>query len=216
MTHTDDAEGARVGRLVTRGVIHVDGRDVALENNVWLVGDANEVIVIDPAHDPEATLAAVDGRLVTTILITHGHADHAGAALRFAELVDAPVFLHPADLELWSESHPDRQPDGVLVDEAVFTVRETPIRVLHTPGHTPGSVSFLAPTLGAVFTGDTLFEGGPGATRWSYSSFPVIVDSIRTRLFTLPPQTVVHPGHGRSTTIGAERPQLAQWLARGW
>lgn len=216
MDHIDDGEGATVQRVVTRGMTVAEGREVWLENNAWLLGDAREVIVIDPAHDPAAIAAVVGGRRVTTILITHGHADHAGRALDFGALVDAPVFLHPADLELWSGSHPDREPDGVLVDDAEFTVAGVTVRALHTPGHTPGSTCFSVAELGVVFTGDTLFQGGPGATRWPYSSFPVIIDSIRTRLFTLPPETVVHPGHGGSTTIGAETPHLAEWIDRAW
>ena len=83
-------------------------------------------------------------------------------------------------------------------------------------GHTPGSTVFVAPELGAVFSGDTLFEGGPGTTRWDYSDFSRIVESIRTRLLTLPPETVVNTGHGPSTTIGAEAPHLDEWIARGW
>lgn len=216
MSGIDDGEGVTVERVVTRGTVTVDGRPFELENNAWLLGDGREVVVIDPAHDPEAIAARVGGRRVTTILVTHGHADHASQATRFADLVDAPVFLHPADLALWSESHPDREPDGVLVDDAVFAVAGVTVRVLHTPGHTPGSTCFWVPSLGVVFTGDTLFEGGPGATRWPYSSFPLIIDSIRTRLLTLPPQTVVHTGHGGSTTIGAEAPHLAEWVDRGW
>ena len=87
--------------------------------------------------------------------------------------------------------------------------------MLHTPGHTFGACCFYAPDLGAVFTGDTLFQGGPGATGRSFSDFPTIVESIRDKLLTLPPETVVHTGHGDDTTIGAEQPHLQEWIARG-
>jgi glyoxylase-like metal-dependent hydrolase (beta-lactamase superfamily II) len=87
--------------------------------------------------------------------------------------------------------------------------------VLHTPGHAPGAVCLYAPELGAVFTGDTLFHGGPGATGRSYSDFPTVIRSISDKLFTLPDDTLVHTGHGEITTIGAERPQLEEWIARG-
>jgi glyoxylase-like metal-dependent hydrolase (beta-lactamase superfamily II) len=86
---------------------------------------------------------------------------------------------------------------------------------LHTPGHSPGSTSFYLESEGTVFSGDTLFQGGPGATGRSFSDFPTIIDSIRNRLLTLPADTVVRTGHGDSTTIGAEAPQLQEWIARG-
>jgi glyoxylase-like metal-dependent hydrolase (beta-lactamase superfamily II) len=129
--------------------------------------------------------------------------------------VDAPVLLHPDDREVWDLTHPDTAPDGTLVDGDHIEVAGTRLTVLHTPGHAPGAVCFHAPELGAVFSGDTLFQGGPGATGRSFSDFPTIIDSIRDRLFTLPADTVVHTGHGDTTTIGAESPNLDEWVARG-
>ncbi|WP_229847452.1 MBL fold metallo-hydrolase, partial [Kitasatospora griseola] len=123
--------------------------------------------------------------------------------------------LHPDDQVLWQQTHPDRKPDGALADGQQLTVAGTTLTVLHTPGHSPGAVSLYAPELGTVFTGDTLFAGGPGATGRSFSDFPTIVDSIRERLLTLPAETVVRTGHGDSTTVGAEAPHLAEWIARG-
>jgi glyoxylase-like metal-dependent hydrolase (beta-lactamase superfamily II) len=111
--------------------------------------------------------------------------------------------------------HPDTAPDGTLSDGQVIEVAGTTLRVLHTPGHSPGACCLHAPDLGAVFSGDTLFAGGPGATGRSYSDFGTIIESIRGRLLTLPPETVVHTGHGDSTTIGAEAPHLDEWIARG-
>ena len=149
------------------------------------------------------------------ILSTHGHNDHINAAPALAALVGAPVLLHPADRVLWDQTHPDRAPDGELADGQAIAVAGGHLRVLHTPGHAPGACCLLAPEVGAVFTGDTLFAGGPGATGRSFSSFDTIIESIRTRLLALPPETVVHPGHGDGTTIGAEAPHLQEWLDRG-
>ncbi|SHI44222.1 Glyoxylase, beta-lactamase superfamily II [Tessaracoccus bendigoensis DSM 12906] len=205
---------AHIERLVTAGNVDPGGPPVH-ENNVWFVGDDRQVIVVDPAHDADAVARAVGGRRVVATLLTHGHWDHVRAVLDFAKLVGGPVFLHPADVELWRQSHDDAgfEPIG---DGQVFDVAGVSLEARHTPGHTPGSTSFVAAGLGAVFTGDTLFEGGPGATRWDYSSFPGIIESIRTRLLTLPADTVVNTGHGPSTTIGAEAPHLGEWVARGW
>ena len=186
------------------------------ENNVWLVGDHNEVLVIDPAHDAHAVADAVAGRKVVAVVLTHGHWDHVRAALEFASLVGDPdVFLSPEDAFLWAESHGDA-PFEHLLEGKQFTVGGTTLDVVGTPGHTPGSMSLLAPDLHAVFTGDTLFQGGPGATRWDYSSFGRIIASIQSQLFTLAEDTVVHTGHGPSTTIGAEAAHLSEWVARGW
>jgi len=209
----------KVDRIVTRGRIGVgdDGSGgVELENNVWVVGDDAQAIVIDASHDAEAIAGAVGDREALGILLTHGHEDHVNAALDAAARLDTHVYLHPADLFLWEATHGLAAPDFELADGASFLVAGVEVVVAHTPGHTPGSVSFLAPALGLVFSGDTLFPGGPGATRWDYSSFPEILDSIASRLFTLPGETAVHPGHGDDTTIGSERPALAEWRSRGW
>ncbi len=125
------------------------------------------------------------------------------------------MLLHPDDRVLWDLTHSRHEPDGELRDGRTLEVAGTKVHLLHTPGHAPGAVCFSVPDLGVVFTGDTLFNGGPGATGRSYSSFPTILDSIRTRLFALPPETVVHTGHGDSTTVGAEAPSFDEWVKRG-
>ncbi|MGO3231834.1 MAG: MBL fold metallo-hydrolase, partial [Agrococcus casei] len=181
---------ARIERLVTSGTFSLDGGTWDVDNNVWIVGDDSEVIVIDPAHDAAAVAKAVDGRAVKMILLTHGHDDHVRAARETARLLDAPIRLHPDDRMLWDAVH-EEAPDGQIADGDVFEVAGVELEAVHTPGHSPGSVSFVAPALDAVFTGDTLFQGGPGATGRSYSDFPTIVESIRTRLLTLPDETVV-------------------------
>jgi glyoxylase-like metal-dependent hydrolase (beta-lactamase superfamily II) len=206
---------ARIERLVTHGTFALDGGAWEVDNNVWIVGDDTEVIVIDAAHDAEAIAQAVGGRRLKAIVCTHAHNDHIDAAPALAAATGAPILLHLDDRILWKQTHPDRAPDGDLADGTALTVAGTELRSLHTPGHTPGGVCLYAAELGTVFTGDTLFQGGPGATGRSFSDFPTIVASIRDRLLTLPPETVVRTGHGDTTTIGEEAPHLQEWIARG-
>lgn len=195
---------ARIDHLVTSGVFRLDGETHQVDNNVWLVGDDDEVVVIDAAHDADAIAEAVGGRTLRAIVCTHAHNDHIDAAPELAERTGAPVLLHPDDRVLWDMTHLDRAPDGELADGQRITVAGTELTVLHTPGHAPGAVCLHAPGLGTVFTGDTLFQGGPGATGRSFSDHPTIVRSIKERLLTLPPQTVVRTGHGPQTTVGEE------------
>ncbi|MGW3140633.1 MBL fold metallo-hydrolase [Streptomyces sp. NPDC001139] len=207
---------ARIEHLVTSGTFSLDGGTWEVDNNVWLVGDDDEVVVIDAAHDADAIAAAVGERRVRAIVCTHAHNDHIDAAPELAARTGAPVLLHPDDLPLWKQTHPDRSPDAELADGQVLSVAGVELTVLHTPGHAPGAVCLHVPALGALFSGDTLFAGGPGATGRSYSHFPTIVESIRERLLTLPGDTVVHTGHGETTTIGAEAPHLQEWIDRGF
>ena len=204
--------------VTTAGVFALDGGTWEVTNNIWLIGDDREVLVIDAAHDHRPIVEAVGGRRVVGIVCTHGHNDHINAAGALQDAVDAPIHLHPADTMLWEVVYPDRTPDRALEAGSVLRAGGVELAVLHTPGHSPGCCCFHAAAEGAhgvVFSGDTLFCGGPGATGRSFSDFPTIVDSIRRRLLTLPPQTVVHTGHGDSTTIGAEAPQLEEWIRRG-
>ncbi len=206
---------ARIERVVTAGSFTLDGGEWEVENNVWLVGDDETVVVIDAAHDPEAILAAVAGRHCPMVICTHGHNDHINAAVEVAAATEAQIALHPADTMLWELEYGSLRPDVELTDGAAIDVAGTHLAVLHTPGHSPGSVSLYSSDLQVVFSGDTLFQGGPGATGRSYSDFDVIIASIRQRLLTLPLSTVVRTGHGEDTSIRAEEPHLQEWLARG-
>lgn len=206
----------RVEPVTTSGQFLLDGGTFDVDNNVWLIGDDREVLVIDPAHDPELILETIGSRSVQAIVCTHGHNDHINGAVPLADKTGAPVLLHADDHELWQQVHLDRPPDATLSDEEVLTVAGADLHVLHTPGHTWGGVSLHAPDQGWLFSGDTLFHGGPGATGRSYSDFSVITASIAQRLLVLPGETVVHTGHGPTTTIGAEAPHLAEWLSRGY
>ena len=205
----------RIDHLVTSGTFALDGGEWDVDNNVWIVGDDTEAIVIDAAHDAAAIEAALGGRTLRAIVCTHAHNDHIDAAPALADATGARILLHPDDLPLWKQTHPHRTPDAELADGQELEIAGTTLQVLHTPGHAPGAVCLYAPELATVFTGDTLFQGGPGATGRSFSHFPTIVESIRDRLLALPAETTVRTGHGDSTTIGAEAPHLDEWIARG-
>ena len=203
----------RVDRVVTSGTFSIDGEDFDVDNNIWLVGDEDEVLIVDAAHEHQPIVDAVGDRTVAAIVCTHGHNDHINAAVALAEAVGAPILLHPDDRMLWDAVHPDRAPDEELADGQVLTVAGESLWVLHTPGHSPGGCCLHDAGGGILFSGDTLFRGGPGATGRSFSSFDTIIESISTKLLRLPATTVVHTGHGDDTTIGQEAPHLDEWLA---
>jgi glyoxylase-like metal-dependent hydrolase (beta-lactamase superfamily II) len=200
--------GVRVDHGVVSGTFSLDGQTFDVDNNVWVVGDDVECVVIDAPHDVDAILAVVADRKVKAIVCTHAHDDHVRVAPALRERVGAPILLHPADQPLWELTHRDELWDVDLTDGQEIEVGGATLTVLHTPGHAPGAVCLHLADKGCVFTGDTLFSGGPGATGRSFSDADQIVESIRTVLFALPDETVVHTGHGEDTTIGAERANL--------
>jgi glyoxylase-like metal-dependent hydrolase (beta-lactamase superfamily II) len=194
--------------VTTDGTFALDGGEWDVTNNIWLVGDDREVLVFDAAHDHSRIVEAVNGRRVRAIVLTHGHNDHINAAVPLRDAVDAPVLLHPDDRMLWDVVWPDDAPDGALEPGATMAVAGHELVVLHTPGHSPGCCCFHDAGDGVVLSGDTLFCGGPGATGRSYSDEPTILRSIIGRLLVLPDATVVHTGHGESTTITDERERV--------
>jgi glyoxylase-like metal-dependent hydrolase (beta-lactamase superfamily II) len=212
---TPSPGGVRVDHLVTSGTFELDGGSWEVDNNVWVVGDDDECVIIDAAHDGRTIVKSIDlERRVRAVLCTHAHNDHINAVGEVCDGTRAPAHLHPDDRVLWDAVYPVT-PDRELADGDVITIGDVDLHVIHTPGHTPGSCCFHAPALGVVFTGDTLFRGGPGATGRSYSDFGTIIASIRDRLLTLPGDTVVLTGHGDATVIAAEAPHLQEWVDRG-
>ena len=182
----------RIERVVTSGTFSLDGGCWDVDNNVWIVGNGSSVIIIDPAHDVDKISRTVAGRTVEKILLTHAHDDHIRSAKEAAERFGAPVYLNPADRVLWEMVYPSWDFDRELADGDVVRIGDTELTVLATPGHSPGSVCFYAPTLS-----------------WENS------ESISTRLLTLPESTAVLTGHGDSTGIGLEAPELPAWIKRG-
>src|SRR5699024_5140454 len=155
----------------------------------------------------------VGDRECVGLLLTHAHDHHVRFAPELSEALEAPILLNPADREVWQLTHGDLPWDDDVTDGDMFTIAGVDLEAMHTPGHSPGSTCNYCEELGAVFTGDTLFQGGPGATGRSFSSRETIEQSIRERLFALPEDTVVHTGHGPDTTSGAEKyAAQADWL----
>lgn len=181
-----------------------------LENNVYLAAcpATGRALLIDPADDAERILEMTAGWEVGAILLTHGHQDHLGAAAEMSRALHSPLLLHPADAPLAGLAGTIPLADGDQVPCGRLAVE-----VRHTPGHTAGSVCFVAG--GTLFSGDTLFPGGPGATA-GREAFTTVMASLRRCLFTLADDTLVLPGHGPATTLGAERPFLDEWERRGW
>ena len=208
-------ETARIERVVSSGLLTVDGAAHDVENNTWIVGDDEEVIVIDPAHDAAAVLDAVGEREVLAVIATHGHADHVASALEVAARDEAPVALHPKDRPAWRDAHPDEDPEIEMEEGGVFEVAGVRLEILDTPGHSPGSVCLYCEELGVVFSGDTLLKGKPGAHGDGYPDFAGQLNSIGENLLTLPGDTRVLAGHGEETTVAAEEKRFDTWVASG-
>lgn len=182
-----------------------------MDNNVYILIDpgTNQSVIVDCADEPERILKAVDGTQCVGIWNTHGDWDHLQALPAVLEKLKVPVSIHAADAH-----NLPRAADHLFVDGELLRVGGVVWRVLHTPGHTPGGVCFY--TEGHLIAGDTLFPGGPGNTKREGGDFPLIIQGIREKLFTLPEDTRVYPGHGIDTTIGEEKPHLDEWIQRGW
>ena len=196
---------------------HYEGDDLILhkievgsmENNVYVLEcpETHEALIVDGSFEADAIAEAASNATVGGIVQTHGHMDHVQVLAELKRRYEVPVYAHPG------ESYPvpidEELADG---DSIRFGRREA--KVLHTPGHTPGGICLLVGK--HLISGDTLFPGGPGNTWGNKEAFDQIIDSIRTKLLVLPGETIVYPGHGKDTTIGAEKPQLQEWIDRGW
>ena len=207
--------GPAISRTVSLGDTSVEIRKFSvgpMDNNAYLVRDlsTDDTLLIDAANDAERILSEVSRLHLIGILTTHGHGDHWQALAAVADATGAPTWLHPDDADMVP-----RPADHASADGETITIGSVTVRLIHAPGHTPGSTSVL---LGEhhLFTGDTLFPGGPGNTFGDAAAFATIMQSLREKLFVLPDDTWVYPGHGDDTTLGAERPSLDEWQARGW
>jgi glyoxylase-like metal-dependent hydrolase (beta-lactamase superfamily II) len=182
--------------------------------NTWIIGDRDEVIVIDPGRDPAAVLDVVGDREVLAVICTHGHADRVAAAQQVAERDEAPVALHPKDRPLWREEHAD-DAEIEMADGGIFEVADVALEVMHTPGHTDGSVCLYCQGLGVVFTGHVLVADGPVRHEDEFPDFAEQINAIGEQLLTLPAGTRVLPGQGEETTIGAAEKNFDSWFAAG-
>jgi glyoxylase-like metal-dependent hydrolase (beta-lactamase superfamily II) len=183
--------------------------------NAWIIGDDEEVIVIDPGRDADSILDTVGGREVLAVICTHGHPSHVAAALEVAERDEAQVALHPRDKLLWRDSHPDDPAEIDIEDGGIFEVGDVRLEVIHSPGHTPGSVCLYCEELDAVFSGDTLLATGPVPHDGEFPDFPTQLTAIGEHLLTLPAKTRVLPAHGEETTVGAAEKQFDSWVTAG-
>ncbi|MCG5216661.1 MBL fold metallo-hydrolase [Streptosporangium sp. KLBMP 9127] len=205
---------ARIERVVTEGVLDVDGVEHKVENNTWIIGDDEEAIVVDPARDAEGILAKVgDDREVLAVVCTHGFADHVGAAIEVAARDEAVVALHPKDRRIWRETWSETWPDIEMEDEGLFGVADVQLEVISTPGISQGGVSLYCEALGVVFTGKTLQADGPGKLGGEYPALADQLTAIGERLFTLPHDTRVLPTHGEETTIGDLERHFDDWIS---
>jgi glyoxylase-like metal-dependent hydrolase (beta-lactamase superfamily II) len=185
------------------------------ESNAWLIGDDEEVIVIDPGEDADSLLERVGDREILAVICTHGHASHIAAAVEVAERDEAPVALHRADRLLWRTALGGGDPEIEMADGGRFDVSDVQLEVLHTPGHTAGSVCLYCADLGVVFTGDALAANGPVAHDGLHADFPRQLTAIGERLLDLPAATRVLPAHGEETTIDDAAKQFEGWLSAG-
>jgi glyoxylase-like metal-dependent hydrolase (beta-lactamase superfamily II) len=183
--------------------------------NSWIVGDDEEVIVIDPGDDAAPVLALVGDREVLAVICTHGHPTHVAAAVEVAGRDEAPVALHPADRLYWREAHPSDNPDIDMEDGGIFGVADVSLEVLHAPGHSPGSVCIYSEDLGAVFTGDVVSASGPVGHEDEFPDFARQLSSIGAHVLTLPGQTRVLPGHGDEFTVAVAEKRFDSWVTAG-
>lgn len=181
-----------------------------MDNNVYILNDAvtGDAVLFDAPTEATRILKSLQGMTLRAILMTHTDRDHVEALREIKDATGAPVGVHKLDADRLPI-----KPDFLIEDGQELDFGSIHLRAMHTPGHSPGSLSFY--TDGILIAGDTLFPGGPGNTERADGNFEQIIGSVRDKLFALPDDTTVHPGHGKSTTIGAEKPHLQEWVDRG-
>ena len=197
---------ARIAQVTATGGV------TATDSNAWIVGDGEEVIVVDPGTDADSVLAAVGDREIIAVICTHGHAAHVAAALDVAARDESPVALHPKDRMLWRETHRDTDPEIEMEDGGIFEVADVSLEVIHTPGHSPGSVCLYSEELEAVFSGDCLIGTGPAPHEGEYPNFPAQLSAIGEHLLTLPADTRVLSGHGAESTVADAQKRFDSWV----
>ncbi|HEX9034159.1 MAG TPA: MBL fold metallo-hydrolase [Streptosporangiaceae bacterium] len=183
--------------------------------NTWIVGDDDEVIVIDPGESAEAVLDAVGDREVLAVICTHGHARHVAAAFEVAKRDEAPVALHSAEIVAWREAHGGTEPDIKMEDGGVFEVADVALEVMHAPGHSPGSVCLYSEDLGALFAGDVVGGAGPVPHDGYFDDFPRQLSSIGASVLTLDKATRILPGHGPEITVAIAERKFDSWVSAG-
>jgi glyoxylase-like metal-dependent hydrolase (beta-lactamase superfamily II) len=225
---------ARIEQVVTSGTVTLDDTEYDVENNTYLVGDDDEVIVIDPAYDAEAILKEVGDREVMAVILTDGNDHHLNVVLEVAAAGEedeenwAPIALHRGDRLLWrdyfgrlakdEEDEDDAkalrslEPDIWLEDGGVFEIADSALEIVHTPGHTPGAVCVISEQLGVLFSGDTLHRGRPGSIGGVYEDLRKQLNSIGALLTPLPKELRVLPGQGEETTAGEEDARWNSWV----
>jgi len=196
------AQAARIQRVTGRA-------------NTWIVGDSDEVIVIDPGEDATAVLDAVGDREILAVICTHGHEGHTGAAVAVAARDEAPVALHPADKIAWREVHSGGDPEIEMDDGGKFEVADVTLEVLHSPGHSRGSCCLYCEELNVIFSGDVVTENGPVPRDDGFPAWSKQLDAIGAQVLTLPPETRVLPGHGEELTVAIAEKRFNSWVAAG-
>jgi len=188
---------------------------VAGRVNSWVIGDDEEVIVVDPGESATAVLDVVGDREIAAVICTHGHARHVAAAFEVAKRDDAPVALHPADRLAWREAHAGVEADIPMEDGGVFEVADVTLEVIHTPGHSSGSVCLYCEELSALFTGDVVGANGPVPHEGYFADFPRQLSSIGAGVLTLDGETRILPGHGDEITVAVAERRFDSWVGAG-
>jgi glyoxylase-like metal-dependent hydrolase (beta-lactamase superfamily II) len=183
--------------------------------NTWIIGDDDEVIVIDPGESADAVMPVVGQRQVLAVICTHGHARHVAAAFSVASRDEAQVALHSADRLAWREALPGKEPDIYMEEGGIFEVADVTLEVIHTPGHTPGSSGLYCQELGVFFSGDAVSGGGPVPHQGYFDDFPRQVSSIGASVLTLDGETRILAGHGEESTVALAERRFDSWVSAG-